>query len=435
MNFGKNMVKTIGLVLPCVLLGTGIPASASPLSWYLSRKGGDAVSGTDQTGQTDGTGNWQELDDQTGSADTVYGDAGNYGVPQASLTMHEQKICSPLLSGAAVGRTTVPDGWTIQVTDLSIGTESVTCPDAILMTVSSPDGACEMTFISRREFEQSYTNMYGFEAYSSDDQYEWTELMHYLNYREAGEVCDLMTGVLYGADQSLVREIPLTEDEMNSLETIKNSYQAEVQQVVASYANAGVYVGELRGVDVTGGGRVYSDGTKTTTTRALSMGYEFYQEGYGFNSDIIFWAIPEIFILRTNQDIHNSYQEVFDVFCASTCVSQEYEQMREQHGQKLVNAMLAARNSGYDYSYSSSDSDYGELGSSTVDSGDTYSAFDAWDDYIRDETDYTTGDGTHVKLPNSYDHVFEGDDGTIYAGSSADGPAGSTELNPTQIGN
>ena len=108
--------------------------------------------------------------------------------------------------------------------------------------------------------------------------------------------------------------------------------------------------------------------------------------------------------------------------------------MRQNHSQKLVNAILSARNAGYDYSYNSSDSDYDELGSSTVDSGDSYSAFDAWDDYIRGETDYTTGDGTHVKLPNSYDHVFEGTDGTIYAGSSPDGPAGSTELNPTQIG-
>ena len=34
----------------------------------------------------------------------------------------------------------------------------------------------------------------------------------------------------------------------------------------------------------------------------------------------------------------------------------------------------------------------------------------------------------------NYDHVYEGDNGIIYAGNSSDGPAGSTELNPTQIG-
>lgn len=433
--FGKRMMKTIGLMLPCVLLGTGIQASASPLSWYLSRTGEEEGSGTEPTGQPDESSGWQEPYNQTGSSDTVNGNAGTYDMPQISLTLHEQKICSPLFNGAAVGRTTIPDGWFMQVTDLSVGTESITCPDAILLTVSSPDGACEMTFISRREFEQSYTNMYGIEAYSADDQYDWTDMMHFLNYREAGEVCDLLTGVVYGSGQSLVREIPLTEDEAGSLQTVKNAYLDEVRQVTAAYTNAGVYVGELQGTDVTGGARVYSDGAKLTTTRAMSMGYELYQEGNGFYSDIIFWAIPEVFMLRTNPDVHDSYQEVFDVFCASTCVSQEYEQMRELHGQKLVNAMLAARNAGYDYSYSSSDSDYEELGSSTVDSGDTYSAFDAWDDYIRDETDYTTGDGSHVKLPNSYDHVFEGDNGTIYAGSSPDGPAGSIELNPTQIGN
>lgn len=407
------------LLLPVFLLGAGVQASASPLSWYQS--------------QTEGPGG-QETYGQSGSTGMVYGDAEDYGEAQVSLTLHEQKICSNLLNGAAVGRTTIPDGWMMQVSDLSIGTESVTCPDAIVLTVTSPDGACEMTFISRREFEQSYTNTLGVESCSADDQYNWTDLTHYLNYREADAVCDLMTGVLYGSNQSLAREIPLTAEETGSIQEFLNTYQTELQQAIAEYTNAGFFVGELVGADVTGAGRVYSDGKKLTTTRAMSMGYELYLQGSGYSSDIILWAIPQVYMLRTDAGVHDAYQEIFDVFCASTCVSREYEQMRQLHSQQLTNAMLSAKNSGYEYSYSSSDSDYGELGSTTVDSGDTYSAFEAWDDYIRDETDYTTGDGTHVKIPSSYDHVFEGDDGTIYAGSSLDGPYGSTELSPTEIG-
>ena len=35
---------------------------------------------------------------------------------------------------------------------------------------------------------------------------------------------------------------------------------------------------------------------------------------------------------------------------------------------------------------------------------------------------------TTIKLPNIYDYVYEGDDGKIYAGNTADQPAGSTRL-------
>ena len=125
-------------------------------------------------------------------------------------------------------------------------------------------------------------------------------------------------------------------------------------------------------------------------------------------------------------------KEVFDAFCLSTSVSAEFEELRNLNSQRLMAEWLKARNSGGTYTPSTGSWDDNE--SSTVDSGDTYSAFDAWDDYIKDETDYTTGDGSHVKVPSYYDHVFEGEDGTIYAGNSVDGPAGSTELDPTDIG-
>ena len=49
-------------------------------------------------------------------------------------------------------------------------------------------------------------------------------------------------------------------------------------------------------------------------------------------------------------------------------------------------------------------------------------------DYILSQNAYETSDGSTIKLPNIYDYVYEGDDGKIYAGNTADQPAGSTRL-------
>ena len=52
-------------------------------------------------------------------------------------------------------------------------------------------------------------------------------------------------------------------------------------------------------------------------------------------------------------------------------------------------------------------------------------------DYILGQNDYTLSNGDHVKVPTSYDYVYEGDDGNVYVSeSSFDQPAGSTQLYP-----
>ena len=173
------------------------------------------------------------------------------------------------------------------------------------------------------------------------------------------------------------------------------------------------------------------------TVRACSEGYELFTPmGYDGSSytKTCYWAMPAVFALETDAASHESFLDAFEVFCYFTSVSREYEIMREKNAEELVEAVVRARNDQPGYSEDEQQRRFDEIEESTVGSGDTYSVNEGWTDYIRDQTDYRTSDGTHVKIPSSYDHVFEGDDGNIYVGSSVDGPAGSTELTPTQIG-
>ena len=353
---------------------------------------------------------------------------------QVKLTLHEQKIISPAFNNAVIGRMTVPDGWNIQVEDLSLGSESIICPNAVMVTVSAPDGSCRFKYVSRREFEQRLISMSGYNIPSEDDTYDYTGLMHYLNYRNADATCDLMAGILFNRKFAPTASIALTQEEESQVAQAQAAYTNAITSDFTRLASSGITPGELKGVELTMAKKNYITGKYDVSVCACSCGYEICNEGYGAVYDTIMWAMPFVFAMETEGGKLEQYREAFDVFCASTSVSQEYEKMRSMNAERLTAELLKAQNNNSTYDYGNNSGRYEDIENETIDSGESYSAIDAWDDYIRDETDYTTGDGSHIKIPSNFEHVFEGDDGTIYYGNSLDGPYGSTELNPTQIG-
>ena len=408
----KKTIKQISVfLLSCSLLSGNVFAT-SPLDWYNGEK----------------SENTQEVEQipQLGTSDSHEQYGQQEEIPQSQIHMVEQKIISPTF-GCAIGKTMIPEGWKMSVTDLTIGSESACCPNAVLVTATSPDGQSSMAFISRREFEQSYFNYNGIEVQSDDDYYDYSELMHYLNYRNASGVCDLMPNILYGENMTFLEDKGLSDEEQQAIQTAGQEYQKSVETSLGV-----VDAGNLMGTEFTAARRNYTNQSDDCTIFCASCGFHMGKDSYGCLIDRVMWAIPFVYALRTPSDVHDSYQEAFDVFCSSTAVSKEYESMREQNALKIITEMVKARNSGYSYTYSGLDS---SIEDSTISSGDTYSAMDAWDDYIKDETDYTTGSGEHVKIPTYFDHVAEGDDGTIYAGNSWDDiPYGATDLTPTEIG-
>ena len=393
--------KAFAAIVAAIVMCTGIPAYASSL--------------------LDNTFGQSEEDEQS----------EGYEVPQVSLHLTEQKILSPAFNNAAVGKTVIPEGWSITVMDLMIGSESITCPNAVMVNVKDPEGKCELTFLSRREYEQQISSVMGYQVESTDDAFDFSIMMHTLRYREAAEACDLMASVLYPDALYLMHEKTLSDEEQAVIQTAGDAYYQELVNAFVQYGME-QQGSTLAWSDVSAARRTYAAGNDAVTVDLAVAGYEIDTVLYSAQTQYIFWTMPCVFAMRTSAEDHAVYEEVFDAFCLSTSVSAEFEELRNLNSQRLMAEWLKARNSGGTYTPSTGSWDDNE--SSTVDSGDTYSAFDAWDDYIKDETDYTTGDGSHVKVPSYYDHVFEGEDGNIYAGNSVDGPPGSTELDPTDIG-
>ena len=413
------------VVAACLLLGAA-GADASVLDWYEQQTGGEASDAGTEAASVPQT-----------SAD----DAAQLSVP-----LRVEKITSPAYGGAVIGQTVIPEGWSVEVKDLSMPTESISSPDAVHVTVTSPDGDCVMTFISKRDFLEDSGSVSGIGYHSDDDAFDLSVMMHTLNYREAGEVCDLMAGIIYGCDPVLERENELSTEDLEAVARLREQYiEARQDSFTAPGSPWSVQLSngkypELQGADVTLASRTYRDGASRITVRASSFGYTVYMdEGLDMGyvsmeaySTLTYWSMGPLYAIRTGAESHDRYAAVFDAFIRNTAVSAEYELMREIHAEKLAEMMQEAKNR---VNQESTQREYDEAEDYTIGTGDTYTGTDAFSDYIYDQNDYVTSDGTHIKVSTSYDYVYEGDDGTIYMGNSADAPAGSTQLYPTEIGN
>ena len=425
--------------LACFLalsLSTTVSAS-SPLDWYESQKQSNETQETEtqeiKTQKTDTKKSGKQETEPTETETPEEGKSANKNkaadeTNALKIHMTEESIVSPVF-GCAVGRTMIPEGWSISVQDLGLGSESASCPNAVFMTAVSPDGSASMAFLSRREFSQKYYNAGGYEASSADDEYEYSSLSHNLNYRNADASCDLMQNILYG-DASFTKDRGLTDEEARLMSETDEEYYNMISGILSALPG----IGQLIDTEFTVSRRSYSDGHDDYTLFCSSCGYQVQTNTSVLQTSTILWAMPFVYALKTDSASHEAYQEAFDVFCSSTAVSDEYEAMRNQNAEYIFEQMAKARNGGsYMPDYTGS-SDYGGNAESTIEAGETYTALDGWDDVIKDQSDYTTGSGEHVKVPTYFDHVYEGSDGSIYATNSFDVPYDSTELFPTQIG-
>ena len=421
----SSMKKILCAVLTASLIFSVLPVHTYALSDWFNQKAGN--SGQTQPGGTQ----------QTAPGGTQQTTSGGAMQTASGLSLSERKITSPGYNNAVVGKTVLPEGWTVQVIDLMIGSESITCPNAVYLTATSPDGKAKMVYLSERQFLQSYANLMGYEARSSDDIFDYSNMMHTLNYRNAAACCDLVAEILFETKVTFLKERLLSQEDEAILLDARAKNDAAIRKDIADASQLYNMDLNLRATDLTFACRTYQAGSKEITVQAYSSGFELYHDmsmlNYSSYTQEIYWSMPSVYALWTDADVHEDYMTAFQAFALGTSVSEEYEIFRHLNSQRLILAYLQAQNGGSN-TFSGLDDWEKENAGDTIDNGDTYEVMDAWSDYIRDETDYTTTDGSHVKLPNAYDHVYELDTGDIFATNTTFEPGGSIELDPTQIG-
>ena len=138
----------------------------------------------------------------------------------------------------------------------------------------------------------------------------------------------------------------------------------------------------------------------------------------GFTDTMVQMTVPYVYVYAAPSDEIDAGRANFDLFMSNTRVSDEFLILTQKVSMELENAITSGTNPSID---NDEIADILGTGDGTYDS-------EEFCDYILSQNSYTTSDGKVIKVPNSYDYVYEGENGNIYVSNSTDQPAGSTRL-------
>ena len=145
---------------------------------------------------------------------------------------------------------------------------------------------------------------------------------------------------------------------------------------------------------------------------------QYTQSMGGFSDTLVQMTVPYVYLYASPSEETDAGRQNFDLFMSNTRVSDEFLIATQKISLELENAITSGTSPSID---NDEIADILGTGNGTYDK-------EEFCDYILSQNSYTTSDGKVVKIPNSYDYVYEGENGNIYATNSTDQPAGSTRL-------
>ena len=317
-----------------------------------------------------------------------------------------------------VARCYAPSDYTIEHQIMWWGDgkwQSPASPVQVQIQASSADMMYQMAYMSNVVYMYS-------ESFAQNGWYEPGSL-YYNTYvmltpmYASGYADFIISSLVTDTDITIEAEEEVTaeqEEELNQL----------AQQAYDYYNSDDNGLVNLDGVACTASDRTYSfqlDGidyrAKVVTMTCINQ-FTSKPEA-GFSDTYYTWSAPYTYVYMTPTDVFEKGLDSFDLFLLNTKVSDGFmiaaNNLSTQLIAQISNGTQSAQTPG-DYFKSEMEKQ-----------PDTYDA-ESFCDYILSQNAYETADGSTIKLPNIYDYVYEGDDGKIYAGNTADQPAGSTRL-------
>ena len=317
-----------------------------------------------------------------------------------------------------VARCYAPSDYTIEHQIMWWGDgkwQSPASPVQVQIQASSADMMYQMAYMSNVVYMYS-------ESFAQNGWYEPGSL-YYNTYvmltpmYASGYADFIISSLVTDTDITIEAEEEVTaeqEEELNQL----------AQQAYDYYNSDDNGLVNLDGVACTASDRTYSfqlDGidyrAKVVTMTCINQ-FTSKPEA-GFSDTYYTWSAPYTYVYMTPTDVFEKGLDSFDLFLLNTKVSDGFmiaaNNLSTQLIAQISNGTQSAQTPG-DYFKSEMEKQ-----------PDTYDT-ESFCDYILSQNAYETADGSTIKLPNIYDYVYEGDDGKIYAGNTADQPAGSTRL-------
>ena len=312
-----------------------------------------------------------------------------------------------------VGQMTAPDDWQVseQVQWSSFGNY----PGMTQLSAVSPDGLRSFQLISTMSYFQTDSI---FSSLGENETDPTTYRIH-RQYRTAEQFVELFISNLGCTSAQKLGSSSIDSQSLGALQSVaeQHAYQTGYS-LVQSLANLGMSA-NLVGYESTVVDNRYAVTTQSGQTEYIevfTLVWAYQTSWVVQNSSItvneIYWCVPFMYISTAeSEQALASTQNEFLTFVSNSHVSPEFYYLVQQYrsyienqlAQQLTNQIQAATEI-----QSQLMDDY----SSSSDTNDRVT--DMWSDYIYDRDDYTTSDGSTVKVPTYYDHVYETDSGDIY---------------------
>lgn len=312
-----------------------------------------------------------------------------------------------------VGQMTAPDDW--QVSEQVQWSSYGNYPGMTQLSAVSPDGLRSFQLISTMSYFQTDSI---FSSLGENETDPTTYRIH-RQYRTAEQFVELFISNLGCTSARKLGSCSIDQQSLGALQSVaeQHAYQTGYS-LVQSLANLGMSA-NLAGYESTVVDNRYAVTTQSGQTEYIevfTLVWAYQTSWVVQNSSItvneIYWCVPFMYISTAeSEQALASTQNEFLTFVSNSHVSPEFYYLVQQYRSYIEN-QLAQQLTNQIQAATEIQSQLMDGYSSSSDTNDRVT--DMWSDYIYDRDDYTTSDGSTVKVPTYYDHVYETDSGDIY---------------------
>lgn len=312
-----------------------------------------------------------------------------------------------------VGQMTAPDDW--QVSEQVQWSNYGNYPGMTQLSAVSPDGLRSFQLISTMSYYQTDSI---FSSLGENETDPTTYRIH-RQYRTAEQFVELFISNLGCTSAQKLGSCSIDQQSLGALQSVaeQHAYQTGYS-LVQSLANLGMSA-NLAGYESTVVDNRYAVTTQSGQTEYIevfTLVWAYQTSWVVQNSSItvneIYWCVPFMYISTAeSEQALASTQNEFLTFVSNSQISPEFYYLVRQYRSYIEN-QLAQQLTNQIQAATEIQSQLMDGYSSSSDTNDRVT--DMWSDYIYDRDDYTTSDGSTVKVPTYYDHVYETDSGDIY---------------------
>ena len=341
-------------------------------------------------------------------------DVNNKSADGISTAFTMTRIADPD-TGLTIARMYAPSDYSVVQALDSYGNAntvcSPACPWQLTLVADSPDYRTEMMYCSQMSY------IYSQQMYQEGTLYYGISSM--LEPMTASAYADRVVQMIYNNVDEIycVNTKEVTDEEQ--------AYLQDRAQTIYDYYNSSFSTTGFMSIEGTlstyiekeyafmQNGQEYTVIVITATDLV-----QYTQTMAGFTDTLVQMTVPYVYVYTSPSDEIDAGRANFDLFMSNTRVSDEFLILTQKISMELEKAITSGTSPSID---NDEIADVLGTGDGTYDS-------EEFCDYILSQNSYTTSEGKVIKVPNSYDYVYEGENGNIYVSNSTDQPAGSTRL-------